>query len=90
MSLRTLLRNLRLRAEGKPNPITAFEELRATLAQEQKRRAEAELEACTLRRRLYAYEKPRDAQGRYTRMGGATTCQAVGTKKSTASGLATR
>lgn len=79
MSLSTLLRNLRLRAEGKPNPITTFEELRATLAQEQKRRAEAELEACTLRRRLYAYEKPRDAQGRYTKPHGAATC----TKQST-------
>lgn len=74
MSLSILLRNLRLRAEGKPNPIMALEELREKLAQEQKRRAEAELEACTLRRRLYAYEKPRDAQGRYTRKDGATTC----------------
>lgn len=79
MSLSTLLRNLRLRAEGKPNRITAFEELRATLAQEQKRRAEAELEASTLRRRLYAYEKPRDAKGRYTKPHGAATC----TKQST-------
>lgn len=77
MSLRTLLRNLRSRAEGKPNPITAFDELRATLAQEQKRRAEAELEACTLRRRLYAYEnhRPRDAKGRYAQKSGGTTCK---------------
>lgn len=75
MSFAQLLRNLRLRAEGKPNPITAMEELRARLAQEQKRRAEAELEACTLRRRLYAHEKPRDAQGRYTKPHGAATCR---------------
>ena len=74
LSLHPLIRNLRLRIEGKPNPITKFEELRATLAQEQKRRAEAELEITTLRRRLSAYEKPRDAQGRYTKKGGATTC----------------
>lgn len=74
MSLYSLLRNLRLRTEGKPNRITAFEELRASLAQEQKRRAEAELEITTLQRRLSAYEKPRDAKGRYTRKGGATTC----------------
>lgn len=79
MSLSTLLRNLRLRAEGKSNPITALEELREKLAQEQKRRAEAELEACTLRRRLSAYEKPRDTQGRYTKPHGAATC----TKQST-------
>ena len=74
MGLQQLLRNLRLRAEGKPNPITAMEELQARLAQEQKRRAEAELEASTLRRRLHTYEKPRDARGRYTKADGAATC----------------
>lgn len=40
MSLRVLLRNLRLKAEGKPNPIDAMEDLRAKLAHEQKRRKE--------------------------------------------------
>lgn len=35
-----LLRNLRLRAEGKPNPIDAMEDQRVKLAQEQKRRKE--------------------------------------------------
>lgn len=77
LSLHPLIRNLRLRIEGKPNPITAFEELRATLTQEQKRRAEAELEACTLRRRLSAYEnhRPRDAKGRYAQKSGGTTCK---------------
>ncbi|GCD50115.1 hypothetical protein BJI49_09645 [Acetobacter pasteurianus] len=73
MSFRTLLRNLRLQAEGKPNPIDAVEDLRAKLAQEQKRRAEAELEITTLQRRLDAYEQPRDARGRYTRRGRAAT-----------------
>lgn len=72
--LSMLVRNLRLRAEGRPNPIDAMESLKAALAQEQKRRAEAELEVTTLQRRLYAHEKPRDANGRYTRTNGAATC----------------
>lgn len=72
--LSMLVRNLRLRAEGRPNPIDAMESLKAALAQEQKRRAEAELEVTTLQRRLHAFEKPRDAQGRYTRTRGAATC----------------
>lgn len=77
MSLRVLLRNLRLKAEGKPNPIDAMEDLRANLAQEQKRRAEAELEVTTLRRRLSDYEndRPRDARGRYAQKRGAATCK---------------
>lgn len=54
MSFRTLLRNLRLQAEGKPNPIDAFENLKAELAKERKRRAESELEITTLQRRLDA------------------------------------
>ncbi|KAA8384038.1 hypothetical protein FOH24_07690 [Acetobacter tropicalis] len=73
-NVRVLLRNLRLRAEGRPNPIDAMEDLKTKLAQEQKRRAEAELEVTTLQRRLNAFEKPRDAQGRYTRTRGAATC----------------
>lgn len=73
-NVRVLLRNLRLRAEGRPNPIDAMEDLKTKLAQEQKRRAEAELEVTTLQRRLHAFEKPRDAQGRYTRTRGAATC----------------
>ncbi|ANA15023.1 hypothetical protein [Acetobacter oryzifermentans] len=73
MSFTQLLRNLRLKAEGKPNPIDTMEKLRANLAQEQKRRAEAELEITTLQRRLAAYEQPRDARGRYTRIGRAAT-----------------
>lgn len=73
-NFRVLLHNLRLRAEGSPNPIDAIEDLKAALAQEQKRRAEAELEVTTLQRRLNAFEKPRDAQGRYTRTRGAATC----------------
>lgn len=73
-NFRVLLRNLRLRAEGRPNPIDAMEDLKTKLAQEQKRRAEAELEVTTLQRRLHAFEKPRDAQGRYTRTRGAATC----------------
>lgn len=72
--LSMLVRNLRLRSEGQPNPIDAMESLKAALAQEQKRRAEAELEITTLQRRLHAHEKPRDAQGRYTRKYGAATC----------------
>ncbi|MDN7350452.1 hypothetical protein [Acetobacter senegalensis] len=54
-----LLRNLRLRAKGRPNPIDAMEDLKAALAQEQKRRAEAELEVTTLQRRLHAFESNR-------------------------------
>ncbi|MGV4877658.1 hypothetical protein [Acetobacter indonesiensis] len=73
-NFRILLRSLRLRAEGRPNPIDAMEDLKTKLAQEQKRRAEAELEVTTLQRRLHAFEKPRDAQGRYTRTRGAATC----------------
>lgn len=73
-NFRVLLRNLRLRAEGSPNPIDAMEDLKTKLAQEQKRRAEAELEVTTLQRRLHAFEKPRDAQGRYTRTRGTATC----------------
>jgi hypothetical protein len=62
MSLSTLLRNLRLRA---------------TLAQEQKRRAEAELEITTLQRRLSAHEnnRPRDAKRRYAQKSEGTTCK---------------
>lgn len=75
MSLRVLLRNLRLKAEGKPNPIDAIEDLRAKLAQEQKRRAEAELEITTLQRRLHRHEQARDGYGRYTRTNGAATCR---------------
>lgn len=77
MSLRVLLRNLRLKAEGKPNLIDAMEDLRAKLAQEQKRRAEAELEITTLTRRLSDYEndRPRDARGRYAQKRGAATCK---------------
>ncbi|WP_434603767.1 hypothetical protein [Acetobacter oryzoeni] len=72
-----LLRNLRLRAEGKPNAIDAMEDLRRLLAQEQKRRAEAELEITTLQRRLFDYEndRPRDARGRYAQKRGAATCK---------------
>lgn len=73
-SLRLLVRNLRLRSGDQPNPIDAMESLKAALAQEQKRRAEAELEITTLQRRLHAHEKPRDANGRYTRTNGAATC----------------
>ncbi|BAU38293.1 hypothetical protein APT_01211 [Acetobacter pasteurianus NBRC 101655] len=75
MSLRVLLRNLRLKAEGKLNPIDAMEDLRAKLAQEQKRRAEAELEITTLTRRLHRHEKARDGYGRYTRTNGTATCK---------------
>ncbi|GCD53058.1 hypothetical protein [Acetobacter pasteurianus] len=73
MSFFKLLRNLRLQAAGKPNPIDAFENLKAELAKERKRRAESELEITTLQRRLDAYEQPRDARGRYTRRGRAAT-----------------
>ncbi|KAA8385147.1 hypothetical protein FKW31_10065 [Acetobacter sp. DmW_136] len=72
-----LLRNLRLRSEGKPNAIDAMEDLRAKLTQEQKRRAEAELESTTLQRRLSHYEndRPRDVRGRYSQKRGAATCK---------------
>ncbi|WP_124326590.1 hypothetical protein, partial [Acetobacter pasteurianus] len=59
-----------------------IEDLRAKLAQEQKRRAEAELEITTLTRRLSDYEndRPRDARGRYTRRSRASTWQMANQK----------
>lgn len=74
---RKLLRNLRLQDEGNLNPIDEIADLRRMLAQEQKRRAEAELEITTLQRRLFDYEndRPRDARGRYAQKRGAATCK---------------
>lgn len=75
MGFALLLRNLRLKARGRSNAIDMMAGLKHELMQERKRRAEAELEASTLRRRLSRLEKPRDPQGRYTTTRGAATCE---------------